>query len=225
MNGKIGIVDDERDILDLIDINLKNSGYKTYLFENGLSALKALEKEKFDLMIIDLMLPDIEGFELIKLIKDKYPNTPVIILTAKGSEIDKVVGFEIGGDDYIVKPFSVRELLARVKALLRRTKHIKEEEKIKINENFIIYPKKYKVFINDEEIDLTKTEFNILLTLYKRKGEVLSREELLDILWGMDKIVIDRTIDVHIKHLRDKLKSYGNLIKNVRGVGYKFEEE
>lgn len=225
MNEKIGIVDDEKDILELIDVNLRNSGFKTYLFENGESAIKTLEKEVLDLMIVDLMLPDIDGFELVKLIKSKYPNIPVIILTAKGSEIDKVVGFEIGGDDYIVKPFSVRELIARVKAVLRRTKLGKEEEKIIIDENFLIYPKKYKVFINDEEINLTKTEFNILLALYKRKGEVLSREELLDILWGMDKIVIDRTIDVHIKHLRDKLKNYGDLIKNVRGVGYKFEKE
>lgn len=225
MNEKIGIVDDEKDILELIDVNLKNSGFKTYLFENGESAIKALERENLDLMIVDLMLPDIDGFELVKLIKNKYPQTPVIILTAKGSEIDKVVGFEIGGDDYIVKPFSVRELIARVKAVLRRTKFSKEEEKVVIDENFIIYPKKYKVFINDEEINLTKTEFNILLALYERKGEVLSREELLDILWGMDKIVIDRTIDVHIKHLRDKLKKYGELIKNVRGVGYKFEKE
>lgn len=225
MNEKIGIVDDEKDILELIDVNLKNSGFKTYLFENGESAIKTLEKEDMDLMIVDLMLPDIDGFELVKIIKSKYPSIPVIILTAKGSEIDKIVGFEIGGDDYIVKPFSVRELIARVKAVLRRTKLGKEEEKIIVDENFIIYPKKFKVFINDEEINLTKTEFNILLALYKRKGEVLSREELLDILWGMDKIVIDRTIDVHIKHLRDKLKNYGDLIKNVRGVGYKFEKE
>lgn len=225
MNEKIGIVDDEKDILELIDVNLKNSGFKTYLFENGESAIKTLERENMDLMIVDLMLPDIDGFELVKIIKSKYPSIPVIILTAKGSEIDKIVGFEIGGDDYIVKPFSVRELIARVKAVLRRTKLGKEEEKIIIDENFIIYPKKFKVFINDEEINLTKTEFNILLALYKRKGEVLSREELLDILWGMDKIVIDRTIDVHIKHLRDKLKNYGDLIKNVRGVGYKFEKE
>ncbi|MDI6860743.1 MAG: response regulator transcription factor [Caldisericia bacterium] len=225
MNEKIGIVDDEKDILELIDINLKNSGYKTFLFENGESALKWVEKENFDLMIIDLMLPDIDGFELIKLIKNRSPQTPIIILTAKGSEIDKIVGFEIGGDDYIVKPFSVRELIARVKALLRRAKSKQDEEKIVINENFIIYPKKYEVYIDNEEINLTKTEFNILLTLYKRKGEVLTRDELLDILWGMDKIVIDRTIDVHIKHLRDKLKNFGSYIKNVRGVGYKFEEE
>jgi DNA-binding response OmpR family regulator len=185
--------------------------------------LKFLEKEFFDLIIVDLMLPDIDGFELIKFLKEKYPSIPVIILTAKGDEVDKVVGLEIGADDYIVKPFSIRELIARIKAVLRRSK-IKEEEVIKINEDFLIYPKNYKVFLKGEEMFLTKTEFKILLILYKNRGKVLTRDEILDELWGLDKIVIDRTIDVHIKHLRDKLKEYKDLIKNVRGVGYKFEE-
>jgi len=223
MREKIGIVDDEKDILELIDLNLKKNGFLSYPFEKGDDLLKFLEKESFDLIIVDLMLPDIDGFELIKFLKEKYPSIPVIILTAKGDEVDKVVGLEIGADDYIVKPFSIRELIARIKAVLRRSK-IKEEEVIKINEDFLIYPKNYKVFIKGEEIFLTKTEFKILLILYKNRGKVLTRDELLDELWGLDKIVIDRTIDVHIKHLRDKLKEYKDLIKNVRGVGYKFEE-
>jgi DNA-binding response OmpR family regulator len=223
MREKIGIVDDEKDILELIDLNLKKNGFLSYPFEKGDDLLKFLEKEFFDLIIVDLMLPDIDGFELIKFLKEKYPSIPVIILTAKGDEVDKVVGLEIGADDYIVKPFSIRELIARIKAVLRRSK-IKEEEVIKINEDFLIYPKNYKVFLKGEEIFLTKTEFKILLILYKNRGKVLTRDELLDELWGLDKIVIDRTIDVHIKHLRDKLKEYKDLIKNVRGVGYKFEE-
>lgn len=223
MREKIGIVDDEKDILELIDLNLKKNGFLSYPFEKGDDLLKFLEKEFFDLIIVDLMLPDIDGFELIKFLKEKYPSIPVIILTAKGDEVDKVVGLEIGADDYIVKPFSIRELIARIKAILRRSK-IKEEEVIKINEDFLIYPKNYKVFLKGEEIFLTKTEFKILLILYKNRGKVLTRDELLDELWGLDKIVIDRTIDVHIKHLRDKLKEYKDLIKNVRGVGYKFEE-
>jgi DNA-binding response OmpR family regulator len=223
MREKIGIVDDEKDILELIDLNLKKNGFLSYPFEKGDDLLKFLEKESFDLIIVDLMLPDIDGFELIKFLKEKYPSIPVIILTAKGDEVDKVVGLEIGADDYIVKPFSIRELIARIKAVLRRSK-IKEEEVIKINEDFLIYPKNYKVFLKGEEMFLTKTEFKILLILYKNRGKVLTRNEILDELWGLDKIVIDRTIDVHIKHLRDKLKEYKDLIKNVRGVGYKFEE-
>jgi DNA-binding response OmpR family regulator len=223
MREKIGIVDDEKDILELIDLNLKKNGFLSYPFEKGDDLLKFLEKESFDLIIVDLMLPDIDGFELIKFLKEKYPSIPVIILTAKGDEVDKVVGLEIGADDYIVKPFSIRELIARIKAVLRRSK-IKEEEVIKINEDFLIYPKNYKVFLKGEEMFLTKTEFKILLILYKNRGKVLTRDEILDELWGLDKIVIDRTIDVHIKHLRDKLKEYKDLIKNVRGVGYKFEE-
>ncbi len=223
MREKIGIVDDEKDILELIDLNLKKNGFLSYPFEKGDDLLKFLEKEFFDLIIVDLMLPDIDGFELIKFLKERYPSIPVIILTAKGDEVDKVVGLEIGADDYIVKPFSMRELIARIKAVLRRSK-IKEEEVIKIDEDFLIYPKNYKVFLKGEEIFLTKTEFKILLILYKNRGKVLSRDEILDELWGLEKIVIDRTIDVHIKHLRDKLKEYKDLIKNVRGVGYKFEE-
>lgn len=224
MREKIGVVDDERDILELIDVNLKKFGYKPKLFEDGESALKAIRSEFFDLFIVDLMLPDIDGFELIKEIKKISPNTLILILTAKGDEIDKIVGFEIGADDYIVKPFSIRELVARVKAILRR-KNFGNDEKIEIEENFIVYPKKFKVYIDNEEINLTKTEFNILLTLFTRKGEVLSRDEILDSIGGIDKVVIDRTIDVHIKHLRDKLKNFGKYIKNVRGVGYKFEKE
>lgn len=224
MNEKIGIVDDERDILELIDVNLKRSGFKTHLFEKGVEFLSFLENNKVDLAIIDLMLPDIDGFELIKIIKAKFSNLPIIILTARGDEVDRVVGLEIGGDDYIVKPFSIREFVARVKAVLRRSKIKEEEEIIKIEEDFLIYPKKFKVFIKGEDVVLTTTEFKILLTLYRRRGEVLSRDEILDELWGMDKIVLDRTIDVHIKHLRDKLKDYKDYIKNVRGVGYKFEE-
>ncbi len=224
MNERIGIVDDERDILELIDVNLKRSGFKTFLFEKGEKFLRFLENNKIDLAIIDLMLPDIDGFELIRIIKERFPNTPIIILTAKGDEIDRVVGLEIGGDDYIVKPFSIREFIARVKAVLRRSKIKEEEEIIRIENDFLIYPKKFKVFIKGEEVFLTTTEFKILLILYKRKGEVLSRDEILNELWGMEKIVIDRTIDVHIKHLRDKLKDYKDYIKNVRGVGYKFEE-
>jgi len=224
MNEKIAVVDDEIDILELLKINLKKSGFTPYLFQKGEDILKFVEKERVDLAIIDLMLPDIDGLEILKKIKEKQKRIPVIILTAKGEEFDRVIGLEIGADDYIVKPFSIRELIARIKAVLRRVEYIEDEkEVIKIEENFIIYPKKFEVWIDNEKINLTSTEFKILLILIKKKGEVISRDEILDELWGIDKVVLDRTIDVHIKNLRDKLKNYKYHIKNIRGVGYKFE--
>lgn len=225
MNEKIAVIEDEQDILELIGINLKKSGFIPYLFNKGEDILKFIDNEDFDLIILDLMLPDIDGLEILKNIKERKLKIPVIILTAKGDEADRVIGLEVGADDYIVKPFSVRELIARIKVVLRRTKGNEEIEKdiIKINENFVIYPKRYEVYINKEIINLTSTEFKILLILIKRRGEVLSREEILDALWGIDKVVIDRTVDVHIKNLREKLGEFKNYIKNIRGVGYKFE--
>lgn len=224
MNEKIAVVDDEIDILELIKINLKKSGYIPFVFQKGEEFLDFLEKNIVDLTIIDLMLPDMDGLEILKKIKENKKNLPVIILTAKGTEFDRVLGLEIGADDYIVKPFSIRELIARVKAVLRRVNLIEEEKDvIKIDENFLIYPKRFEVLIDNEKINLTSTEFKILLILIKNMGKVLSRDEILDKLWGIDKVVVDRTIDVHIKNLRDKLKDYKYHIKNIRGVGYKFE--
>lgn len=224
MNEKIAVVDDEIDILELIKINLKKSGYIPFVFQKGEEFLDFLEKNIVDLTIVDLMLPDMDGLEILKKIKENKKNLPVIILTAKGEEFDRVLGLEIGADDYIVKPFSIRELIARIKAVLRRV-NLMEEEKdiIKIDENFLIYPERFEVLINNEKINLTSTEFKILLILIKNMSKVLSRDEILDKLWGIDKVVIDRTIDVHIKNLRDKLKDYKYHIKNIRGVGYKFE--
>lgn len=224
MNEKIAVVDDEIDILELIKINLKKSGYIPFVFQKGEEFLDFLEKNIVDLTIVDLMLPDMDGLEILKKIKENKKNLPVIILTAKGEEFDRVLGLEIGADDYIVKPFSIRELIARIKAVLRRV-NLMEEEKdiIKIDENFLIYPERFEVLINNEKINLTSTEFKILLILIKNMSKVLSRDEILDKLWGIDKVVIDRTIDVHIKNLRDKLKDYKHHIKNIRGVGYKFE--
>ena len=224
MNEKIAVVDDEIDILELIKINLKKSGYIPFIFQKGEEFLDFLEKNIVDLTIIDLMLPDMDGLEILKKIKENKKNLPVIILTAKGDEFDRVLGLEIGADDYIVKPFSIRELIARIKAVLRRVNLIEEEKDIiKIDEDFLIYPKRFEVLINNEKINLTSTEFKILLILIKNMGKVLSRDEILDKLWGIDKVVVDRTIDVHIKNLRDKLKDYKYHIKNIRGVGYKFE--
>ena len=172
------------------------------------------------------MLPDADGFEVCKSLKnqDKYSGIPIIMLTAKGEEVDKILGLEIGADDYVTKPFSTRELVARVKAVLRRAKEEKKQEVLKIGEKIEFFPKEYKVKVSGKEIELTSTEFRILLLLAKRKGWVFSRDQILDYLYEGDRIVFDRTVDVHIAHLREKLGEPGDCIKSIRGIGYKIEE-
>jgi two-component system phosphate regulon response regulator PhoB/two-component system alkaline phosphatase synthesis response regulator PhoP len=170
------------------------------------------------------MLPDSDGMEICRYMKKKeqFSSIPIIILTAKTHETDKVLGLEMGADDYVTKPFSPRELVARVKAVLRRKERITDEV-IEIGKILEILPKKFEARVEGNRLDLTTTEFRILKTLASRIGWVFSREQLLDELWGHDKVVIDRTIDVHIKHLRAKLGKAAKFIKNVRGLGYKLE--
>jgi two-component system phosphate regulon response regulator PhoB/two-component system alkaline phosphatase synthesis response regulator PhoP len=156
--------------------------------------------------------------------KDRFSSIPIIMLTAKDHETDKVLGLEIGADDYVTKPFSTRELVARVKAVLRRKDQKEEGEKIEIGEILVLDLQKFEVKVSGKRIALTSTEFKILEILSERKGWVFSRRQILNSLWGENKFVIDRTIDVHIKHLREKLGKAGTFIKNVRGVGYKIEE-
>ena len=179
-----------------------------------------------DLIVLDLMLPDIDGLEICKSLKSKtdYSSIPIIILTAKGDETDKIVGLELGADDYMTKPFSPRELIARIKAILRRSSFQESNKKITINNEIIIDSNRYEVFVGKEKIKLTSTEFKILELLASKKGYVFTREDILNYLWEHDKVVTDRTVDVHIKHLRDKLGKAGKIIKNVRGIGYKIEE-
>ncbi len=218
-------VDDEPDILELVNINLGKIGFKTKGFEDAQSFFDALNKTVPDLIILDLMLPDADGMEVCKFLKNdaKLSNVPVIMLTAKSEEMDKVLGLELGADDYIVKPFSVRELTARVKAVLRRGEPSDAPDRIKVGENLVIDLQKYETYVEDKKIDLTTTEFKILKLLSNRKGWVYSREQILDYLGGGDKGVLDRTVDVHIKNLREKLGSAGVYIKNIRGVGYKLD--
>jgi len=236
MNELIAIVDDERDIVDLITLNAEKSGYKTIKFYDGKSLLDRLDsfssgknQTRPDVIILDLMLPDMDGFEICKIIKsDKLlKSIPIIMLTAKQDESDKLIGLEIGADDYVTKPFSAKELIARIKALLRRcAEYSSDSGKIlKIGSSLTIDTDKYEVYDErNNKIELTTTEFNILTVMAKKKGWVFSRDKLLSSLWGEEKDVLDRTIDVHIKHLRTKLGSAGAFIKNIRGVGYKIEE-
>lgn len=220
----IAVVDDEPDILNLVSIHLKKSGFDVQCYPKGMPFLHSLEKTIPDLVILDLMLPDMDGFEICKRMKSEtgHDTVPVIMLTAKGQETDKITGLDLGADDYVTKPFSPRELVSRVKAVLRRSGK-SDGAVISHKGILVIDPERFEVRVMDQLINLTAVEFKILHMLCANKGKVFSREKILDQLWGNDKAVTDRTVDVHIKNLRDKLGEAATIIQNVRGVGYKVE--
>lgn len=231
MNNKIAILEDETDIQELLSVNLTKESYSVELFDSAVKLKQYLNHNHVDLLILDLMLPDADGLDLCKEFKasEETKHIPIILLTAKSHEFDKVLGLELGADDYITKPFSVRELIARIKVILKRYKkntetHETNKDVIRIGTNVLIDPQRYEVKYDTKLIQLTKTEFKILMVLGEKKGRVFSRDQLLEYLWGNDKIVTDRTIDVHIKNLRDKLGDAGRFIKNIKGIGYKVEE-
>ncbi len=222
----VALVDDEPDIVELVSLHLVKSGYKVKTFGDGDGLFKFLKNNIPDLVILDLMLPDADGFEICKFLKkeDRFANLPVIMLTARTDEMDKILGLELGADDYVTKPFSPRELVARVKAVLRRDEKAVKTQKIKIGGNLEIDVQKYEVSVDGNRVELTSTEFRILKLLSERKGWVYSRDRILDYLGVQEKGVLDRTVDVHIKNLREKLGEAGKYIKNIRGIGYKLEE-
>jgi two-component system phosphate regulon response regulator PhoB/two-component system alkaline phosphatase synthesis response regulator PhoP len=226
MNKLIAVIDDEPDIRELVTLHLKRAGFQVEAFERADSFLRFLDSNKPELVVLDLMLPDADGLDICKFMRkhDTYSQIPIIMLTAKGEETDRILGLELGADDYVTKPFSPRELVARVKAVLRREIKPDAGETLSIAGKISIDPGKHEVRLKGERIDLTSTEFRILQLLASKKGWVFSRDQILDFLWGQEKAVLDRTIDVHIKHLREKLGEAAYLIKNVRGVGYKLEE-
>jgi DNA-binding response OmpR family regulator len=226
MNPLIAVVDDEPDILNLVTLHLKKAGYEVAGFLNGDQFYTFLENKIPDLLILDLMLPDIDGFEICKQLKKnvEWENIPIIMLTAKEDETDKVLGLELGADDYVTKPFSPRELVARVKAVLRRRAIEPKTTLVEIGDLITIDSDKHEVKLMGKKIELTSTEFKILYFLASKPGWVFSRDKILDYLWGQEKAVVDRTIDVHVRHLREKLGEYGDIIKNVRGIGYKLEK-
>lgn len=227
MKKIIAIVDDEPDILQLVEMNLQKAGFNTAGFEDGQSLFNYLDKNMPDLLVLDLMLPDYDGFDICRMIRNQehLKSLPIIMFTAKGESMDKIVGLELGADDYLDKMSSPRELVARVKAVLRRSKSKSDTEVINLNDTIRIDPQKYQVFIHDKQIKLTTTEFKILHLLSQHPGWVYSRNQILDHLWGNDKIVIDRTIDVHIRNLREKLGKARDMLKNIRGIGYKLDLE
>ncbi|MEO0235044.1 MAG: response regulator transcription factor [candidate division WOR-3 bacterium] len=224
---KIVILEDEQDINDLISIHLKQNNFDFVQFFSGRDFLKFLSNNNtFHLLILDLMLPEIDGIEILKRLKNDplYKNTPVIILTAKSEESDKLVGLELGSDDYLTKPFSVKELIARIKIILKRYYSEKDENVIRIGKDIVIDINRAECLYKNKPINLTSTEFKILTTLAKRKGWIFSREKILMAIWGNDKIVTKRSVDVHIKSIRDKIDKEGKHIKNIRGMGYKIED-
>jgi len=221
---RVLIIEDDIEIVHLLEIHLKDLNCEVVSSQRGDEGfVNALEKD-FSLIILDIMLPGMDGIEICQKLRAKNIETPIIMLTSKSEEIDKVLGLEIGADDYITKPFSVRELLARIKAVLRRSENITTDKIIKIGDDIKIFADNYEVQLQGKKIDLTNTEFNLLKILAAEKGNVLSRKKILKKLWGNDKIVTSRTVDVHIRNLREKLKNQAHLIKNVRGVGYKISE-
>lgn len=229
MKEKILIVEDEKDIIKMLDYNLKKEGYATLSSRNGEDAIEIAQVEHPNLIILDLMLPGIDGLEVCKTLKNnsKTASIPVIMLTAKSQESDKVVGLELGADDYVTKPFSPRELIARIKAVLRRIKEKgKPPEILKIGDLEIDFSK-IRVSIKNKPIELTAKEFELLATLVKAKGRVLTRDYLLDSIWGFDQAaeIQTRTVDVHIQTLRKKLKNLSKCIVTVKNYGYRFEDE
>ena len=228
MRKLIAVVDDEKDILNLITHHLKREGYQVKPFQSGKDFLLYINSVPPDLVLLDIMLPGMDGLELCRILKSK-PSTesiPVIMITAKSTEADIVVGLELGADDYIVKPFRTRELVARVKSIMRRYAMKDSGDGALRIGPLKIDPASYEASVNSQKIDLTTTEFRILETLGEAEGKVFTRDQLLKrkTLWGDERVVFDRTIDVHIKNLREKLGSAGKMIKTVRGIGYKLEE-
>jgi len=227
MSSLIAIVDDEEDILKLLSIQLTNAGFLVESFMNGESFLNFLNSNIPSLIILDLMLPDTDGLDICKYLKnhDYLSSIPVIILSAKSDEIDRVIGLELGADDYITKPFSPRELVARVKAVLRRKNQGSESKKTIIGDVLVIDFEKPEVIICGNKISLTPTELGILELLSSKKGWVYTRDQILNHLWEDQKVINTRTIDVHIRNLREKLGEASKFLKSVRGIGYKIEEK
>ena len=224
MSQKIYIVEDEPDIRETLKYNFSNEGFEVFTAPDGEEALSNIKKVLPDVLILDLMLPGISGLDVCKSIRadDDIRDMSIIMLTAKGEEIDRIIGFELGADDYVTKPFSVRELILRVKVLLKKQRESLVENKLVTFGPIRIDLDAHELKINDKEIVLTALEFKLLQHLVKRKGRVQTREQLLGDVWGYSAEVTTRTVDTHIKRLREKLGNTSDYIQTIRGVGYRF---
>lgn len=226
MKSKILIVEDEADAMELIVFNVEAAGFQALKASTGKEALEMVAKHGPDLIILDLMLPGINGLEICKMLRrdSATVNIPIMILTAKAEEIDRVLGLELGADDYLTKPFSPRELVLRIRALLRRAHGTETSiEIIRIGELAIDIPK-HRVMVGEDNVELTATEFNLLAVLAQRQGRVQSRDRLLQDVWNYDAAIDTRTVDTHVRRLREKLGSAAHYLDTVRGVGYRLIE-
>lgn len=241
MSIKILVVEDDKTLLETLDYNLQRQGYEVVTTENGRTALMLARTQKPDLLILDVMLPGLDGFEVCRILRKEF-STPILMLTAKSEEVDKVVGLEMGADDYLTKPFSMRELLARVKALLRRVELIREElsmepvgispgaangpEAMLVYDDLVIDQNRREVRLNEEVVRLKPKEYDLLLFLARHQGIALSRDLILERVWGWTYDGNSRTVDVHVRWLREKIESdpsNARRIVTVRGIGYRFD--
>ena len=224
--ANIFIVEDDQNIREIEEFALKNSGYRTEAFECAKDFFRAIAEERPDLILLDIMLPDLDGMEILRRLKANAAtkSVPVIMVTAKTSEIDKVKGLDNGADDYITKPFGIMELISRVKALLRRSSNVEENKVVAIG-NVVMNSEKHVVYVDDEQIELTFKEYNLLKLLMTNAGIVLRRDVIMDRIWGTTFEGESRTLDMHIKTLRQKLGESGGIIKTVRNVGYIIDSE
>ena len=221
------IIEDEKDIVDLIEYHLKQSGFSVTSALDGSTGLERARKKRPDLIILDLMLPEMDGKDICRSLKSNplTQSIPILMLTAKAEESDRLIGFELGADDYVTKPFSPKELVLRVKAILRRKEVDHEGEKVIQVGDLLIDIDRHYVSIKKNPIDLTSTEFKLLIELVSKRGRVQTREHLLDRVWGYTYEGYARTVDTHIRRLREKMGSSNDLIETIRGVGYRFREE
>ena len=220
------LVEDEPDILDMVRYNLERAGFKILAAEDGEEGLLLAKSDRPDLIILDLMLPGMDGLDVCKALRrdEQTQHIPVLMLTARRNEVDRVLGLELGADDYVVKPFSPKELVLRVRAILRRSNDTLFEEEVRFG-SLNISRSAHRAWLDGQPIALTTTEFKLLATLIDRRGRVQSRENLLNTVWGYDYEGFNRTVDTHIRRLREKLGSCDRMIETVRGVGYRFNPE
>jgi len=226
MKKKIFVIDDEKDIQDILKVNLAKEGYEVFTYSSAEEASAALEQKIPDLIILDIMMEGMDGYDFCKLVRagEVCRSVPIIFLSAKSEELDKVLGLELGGDDYITKPFSTKELLSRVKAVLRRidspqSQEVKPEDIIRY-EGIEIFPHKFQLKVDGKDIKITKTEFELLHLFLKYRGKIFTRDNIIDSIRGNDIYILDRTIDVHIMNIRKKLGKYKDIISTFSGVGY-----